>query len=374
MQAKGAKPGPLKGGCSVKRYNNLFPAIYDFEGLYQSYLKARKGKRERNEVLRFTYSLEENLIQLQNELIWKCYKVSPYRQFFINEPKKRLIMALPFKDRVVQWSIYRNLNPLFDKRYITYSYACRVGYGGHKSIDKLQYWLRLLEKQHKRTYYLKLDMTKYFYRVDHNIVMSILERILKDRNLLELLETIVRCEHTPFGLSLDDNGFEGALIENVGMPIGNLSSQMIANLYLNELDQYIKHHHRVRHYMRYMDDALILHHDKKYLWHLKNDLEEFVNLRLRLKLNDKTDVGYYYQGIDWVGYRVWPTHIKLRKSTAKRMRRRLKYLQKMYQAGEATLEEVNATVQSYLGLLMHCDSYNLRQKLFDELVFIQNSA
>lgn len=357
----------------MQRYSSLYPSVYSFDGLYSSYLEARKGKRYRNEVLKYTANLGENLIQIEDELVSKAYKVSPYRQFFVHEPKKRLIMALPFKDRVVQWSVYRTLNPLLDKRYISHSYACRAGYGAHKSIDQLQCWLKYLERRHGRVYVLKADMTKYFYRVVHDISMDVLERIIKDYDLLWLLETIIRCEHTNFGLPLDADGFEGELVNGVGMPIGNLTSQMLANLYLNELDQYAKHNLQVRYYMRYMDDVLILHHDKKYLWRIKEDIEEFLDRNLKLKLNNKTCVRTNSQGIDWVGYRVWPTHVKLRKSTAQRMKKRLKYLQGLYKAGETSWDEVNATVQSYLGVLKHCNSYNLREKLFGELVWTRDS-
>jgi RNA-directed DNA polymerase len=357
----------------MKRYSNLYPSICDFGGLYQSYLKARKGKRYRNEVLRYTYNLGENLIELQDELNDGSYKVSPYRKFYVYEPKKRLIMALPFKDRVAQWSIYRTINPLLDKRYISHSYACRVGYGIHRAVKQLRYWLRYLQRRYGVIYVLKADMTKYFYRIVHDVAVNILDSIFEEYVLIMLLEKIIRCEHTKFGLPLDVDGFEGEMIDGVGMPIGNLTSQMIANLYLNELDQYMKHTLHVKYYMRYMDDVLILHHDKKYLWHIKNLMEEFLDYKLKMKLNNKTCVRTHSQGVEWVGYRVWPTHIKVRKSTARRMKARLKYLQGLYAIGEASWDEVSASVQSYLGILKHCNSYNLREKLFGELVWTRDN-
>ena len=352
----------------MKRLNNLYKDICSFEGLYRAYLEARRGKRQRNEVLEFTTSLEENIIQLQNELLWKEYKVSPYRQFYVHEPKKRLIMALPFRDRVVQWSIYRILNPYFDRRFIKDSYACRVGYGSHKSIKRLQYWLRQMDRQNKRIYVLKLDIAKYFYRVDHDILMGILKRQIKDKDLLWLLETIIRCEHTNFGLNLENKGFTGRMIKHVGMPIGNLTSQMFANLYLNELDQFVKHELRARHYLRYMDDSMIVHHDKSFLWHAKSEIERFLDENLNLELNGKTTIRTANQGVEWVGYRVWPTHIKIRKSTARRMKARLKQLKKLWKTGKVTFEEVDASVQSYMGLLKHCNSYRLRKAVFDWFV------
>lgn len=355
----------------MKKLRGLYPQIYDFENLYQAYREARKCKRYRDEVLTFSANLEENLIEIQNELIWKTYKVGRYREFFVYDPKKRLIMALPFRDRVVQWAIYRVLNPLFERRYILDSYACRVGFGAHRAVDRLQYWLRGLERKHARVYVLKLDVSKYFYRVDHDVLMAILRRLIDDQDLLWLLETIIRCEHTKFGLALGDHGFSGERIAGVGMPIGNLTSQMFANLYLNELDQFVKHDLHVRYYMRYMDDALVLHWEKPYLWWVKQEVQRFLDERLHLALNSKTTIRAVGQGIEWVGYRVWSTHRKLRKSTAEKMKRRLKCLQRAYARGEVGFDEVNASVQSYLGMLKHCNSYNLRRKLVETSAFIR---
>jgi RNA-directed DNA polymerase len=355
----------------MRRLNNLYEDIYSFEGLYRAYLEARKGKRQRNEVLEFTSKLEENIIQLQNELMWKEYKVSPYRQFYIHEPKKRLIMALPFRDRVVQWSIYRTLNPYFDKQFIKDSYACRIGYGSHKSIIRLQYWLQQLDRQNKKVYILKMDIAKYFYRVDHDVLINILKRHIKDKDLLWLLETIIRCEHTNFGLNLENEGFTGKMIKYVGMPIGNLTSQMFANLYLNELDQFVKHELKAKYYLRYMDDSMILHHDKKFLWYAKSEIERFLDENLSLVMNDKTTIRTAKQGVDWVGYRVWPTHIKLRKSTAKRMKANLNHVKKLYSVGDIEFDRVNASVQSYMGILKHCNCYKLKKNLYSKLVFIK---
>lgn len=357
----------------MKKLKGLYQQVYDFENLHEAYREARKNKRYRDEVLRFSANLEENLIQIQNELIWKTYSVGRYREFYVWEPKKRLIMALPFKDRVVQWAIYRVLNPLIERRYIRDSYACRVGYGAHRAVNRLQYWLRKMERQHDRVYILKLDISKYFYRVDHDVLMRILRRLIADEDLLWLLETIIRCEHTKFGLEQGDHEFTGERIGGVGMPIGNLTSQMFANLYLNELDQFVKHTLREKYYMRYMDDALVLHHDKKHLWQVKQEIQRFVEEELHLVLNNKTTVRTVNQGIDWVGYRVWSTHRKLRKSTAQKMRKRLKYLQKAYARGEVDFEDINASVQSYLGIMKHCNSYKLRNKLFSSLVFARNT-
>jgi RNA-directed DNA polymerase len=356
----------------LKRHRKLFEQVYDFKNLHQAYLEARKGKRYRQEVLEFNNLLEENLIQIQNELIWKTYQVGRYRNFFVYEPKKRLIMALPFKDRVVQWAIYRVLNPLLDKRYIQDSYACRVGYGSHKAVKRIRYWLRYLSRRPGKTYALKLDVSKYFYRVDHDVLMNILGRIIDDPDVMWLLETIIRSEHN-FGVMLGDHDYQQPMVAGLGMPIGNLTSQMFANLYLNELDQFVKHVLKVKYYARYMDDMIVLHKNKRLLWHIKREMGGFLS-GLKLTLNNKTSVRPTAYGVDFCGYRIWPTHIKLRKKTALKMKRRLRYLQRAYARGDVTLQEVNASVQSYMGILKHCNSYSLREKLFGNLVWTRDNV
>ena len=251
---------------ALKKIKGLFPKIYDFENLFYSYKAAIKCKRYRQDVMEYTDRLEDNLITLQNELIWGTYEVGRYNIFYVYEPKKRLIMSLLFKDRVAQHAIYRQLNPLLEKRFIYDSYACRIGKGTHKAIDRLQYWLRQTERKPQKYYYLKLDVSKYFYRIDHEKLKGILARLIKDEPLLDLLGKIIDCEDTKFGLPLGadigDVAFD-EMLGDVGLPIGNLTSQMFANLYLNELDQFCKHKLKLHFYIRYMDDIIILHHDKK---------------------------------------------------------------------------------------------------------------
>lgn len=343
----------------MKRINHLYEQIYAFENLHEAYKQARKGKRFRNDVLKFTHNLEENLITIQNELIWKTYRVGRYREFFVHDPKKRLIMALPFKDRVVQWAIYRILNPLLEKSYINNSYACRVGYGSLRAVRKIQYWMRKMHRAGQEIYVLKMDVSKYFYRVDHDILVRILQSKIKDRNLLWLLETIIRCEHTDFGLGVDDTGFTGAKVSSVGMPIGNLTSQMFANLYLNELDQYCKQTLMVNRYVRYMDDVLILGADKAKLRDTWTNIETFLAGSLQLSLNGKTCIRSITQGVEFCGFRIWPQKIRLKKKTALQMRRNLRGIRKRFQCGELDKRSANASVQSYLGLVKHVSGTGL---------------
>lgn len=347
----------------MKRIGYIYHKIYDFENLYEAYKEARKCKRYRHEVMRFGQNIEENLIEIQNELIWHTYQVGRYHEFYINDPKKRLIMALPFKDRVVQWAIYRQLNPLFDKRYISASYGCRVGGGVQKATYKLKEFIRA---QPGTAYILKMDISKYFYRINHDVLMGILERQIKDKELLWLLKTIIYSDHD-FGIEVDDWDYTGERLSNVGMPIGNLSSQMFANLYLNEADHYAKEMLRCKYYIRYMDDIVIVGTDKKRLREVLKCMDEFITNRLALKLNNKTCIRTETQGVDFCGYRVWRTHIKLRKKSAIKMKHRLKYLQKAFARGEINTDRFRNSLMSYLGMLQHCDSYQLKRKLLSAI-------
>lgn len=350
----------------MKRIGNIYPAIYDFENLYYAYREARKCKRYRQEVMQFAQSLEENLIEIQNELIWREYRVGKYHEFYVRDPKRRLIMALPFRDRVVQWAIYRQLNPILDRRYISTSYGCRVGGGVHRAVLKLKEYLRL---QTGTAYVLKMDVSKYFYRIDHDVLMGILERIVKDHGLLWLLHEIIYSDHD-FGIATDDYDFTGERLSGVGMPIGNLSSQMFANLYLNEADQYAKHILKCKCYIRYMDDIIFVSNDRARLREVWLAMDDFVRERLHLQLNAKTCIRSEAQGVDFCGYRIWRDHIRLRKKSALKMKHRMKYLRKAYRRGDpnVTIQSVRDTLMSYLGMLQHCDGYRLRESILNELV------
>lgn len=345
---------------------DIYKKIYDFDELCEAHRKARKGKRYRPDVLKFTNRLEENLIELSNELQWEQYHEGPYRQFYVHEPKLRLVMALQYRDRIVQWSIYRQLNPFYDKTFIEDSYACRIGKGSHKAADRLQYWMRQASRKPKKWYYLKLDISKYFYRVDHAVLKEILTHRIKDERLLRLLGRIIDSEDTRFGLPAGyapEDCTDDMWLWDVGMPIGNLTSQLFANIYLNELDQFCKHQLHIHHYIRYMDDVVILSDDKKWLGEIKAEIEDFLLTELHLSLNKKTTIRPITLGIDFVGYQMWATHRKLKKSTARRMIRHVKNMCDMMAAGEMSVEEFQRAASSFGGVLEHCCSFGLRQKL-----------
>lgn len=345
----------------AKTYNNLYSRIYDFENLHRAYLKARRGRRDRREVQRFEQDLEGNLIELQNHLIWGSYKTGEYRTFKVYEPKERTVAALPFRDRVLQHSLMATIEPIWECRFIADSYACRPGRGTHSGADKAQAMLREVKRKYGQVYALKADISKYFYSIDHAIIKRLVRRHIKCTQTLKLIDEII-----------DSTAAEGDL-SPTGLPIGNLTSQLFANVYLHELDMYVKHQLRERYYMRYMDDFLIVHHNKEHLHRIRADIERFLWENLRLKTNNKTQVfpvgTTNGRALDFLGYRMWTTHRRLRRCSIARITRTLKYLQKQYANGEVDLEKVQQSVRSWIAHASHAQTYGLRKKLLAAFPF-----
>jgi retron-type reverse transcriptase len=361
----------------MKQFKLTFDEIADFENLHAAYTKAKAGKRYRKETLRYSANLSEELIQLQNELLYGTYEVGAYRSKVIKIPKPRIIMVLKFRDRVAQWAIYRKLNPFYEKLYIHDSYGCRKEKGTVKARKRLHYWLCKVNRSDKKYFVLKLDISKYFYRIDHVILIKILQKHIKDKNILELLERIINCEDTAFGLPSGTMPTELPKEEWIytrGMPIGNLLSQMFANIYLNELDIFCKHKLHIHHYIRYMDDVVILWPDKKELHEIKDEIERFLDEELHLNLNRKTSITPANIPVEFVGAKISCKSIKIRKSTIKRMRNNLKGIAKRYRKGEITFFKANNSVQSYFGMLKHCSNANILKRISDEFVLTRNQT
>lgn len=343
----------------ARTVKHLYHEVYDFERLFNAYLRARKGKRYNHEVLAFTAQLEENLIILQNELIHRTFTPGRHRQFYVHEPKKRLIMAPPFRDRVVHHALVEVIEPLFERGFIHDSYACRKGKGTHAGANRVTELLQIATRQWPRVYCLKADVSQYFPSINHGILKQLVRRRIACPGTLWLLDTIIDSTADP-----DD-------ATPRGLPVGNLTSQLMANVYLDTLDQFMKHTLRVKFYVRYMDDFVVLHNDKRYLWDVKREVEGFLAHRLDLKLNPKTAVFPINQGVDFLGYRIWPTHRLLRKSSVKRARRGLKKLSRDYAEGKVSLERVRATIASWLAHCRHANTYRVRSKILSETVLVR---
>lgn len=337
-------------------YNNLFSQIYDFENLYNAYLKARRGKRDRREVLKFELNLEENLIQLQNELIWGMYKTGEYRVFKVFEPKERDVAALPFRDRVAQHAILLVIEPIWERRFIYDSYACRINKGTHGGADKAQAMMRKVLRNHGQLYAFKADISKFFYSIDHEVMKQLVRKKIACKQTLKLLDEII-----------ESSG------GGVGLPIGNLTSQLFANVYMHELDEYVKHRLKEKYYIRYMDDFCIFHHDKDHLRHLRIDIERFLFEKLKLKTNAKTQIFPVSikngRALDFLGYQMWPTHRRVRKSSISRIHRKIRFMQKQYSKGRIPAKRIQASMQSWLAHVSHAQSFGLRKSILEKAVF-----
>ena len=325
----------------------LVEAMADYANVQKAYNKARKCKRYRKDVLIFTKDKEENLETVRNDILGLSYEPSEYRYFKVYEPKERQIMALPFYDRVVQHAINNVLEPIFYQRFIFHSYACRKTKGMHAASDKLQAWLYEWQKFHpdQPLYAIKADIHHYFQSINHEILKAEIRKVIKDAGALVLIDRII-----------DHNG---QMPDGVGIPVGNLTSQLFANIYLNKLDQYIKHTLGAKDYMRYMDDFIILSPDKEQLRHWLADIERFLRDELKLELNPKTTILSAKNGIDFVGYKHRATHRKVRPDSVKRIKKTIK----KYESGKITKEQLQKSIASWTGHAGHADSYNLQKKI-----------
>jgi len=345
----------------MKTCKNIFPKVYDFDALYKSYYRARLGKRDRPSVQVFEQNLEGNLFELQNELIWNQYQTSQYHMFHVYEPKLRIVASLPFRDRVLQHALVSAIEPIWESRFIDHSYACRPGRGMHRGADTVQGMMRKVQREHGQVYALKADISKYFASINHGILNKLKARYIACEATLDLCYEI-----TGSTASSDE-------LDPCGIPIGNLTSQLDANIYLHELDNFAKHTLKARNYVRYMDDFVIIHHDKEYLAWALAEMQVFLWDQLRLQTNAKTQVFPVSlkngRGLDFLGYHIWPTHRRLRKSSIRRMHRSMRRFQRLYARGEITLEEVNQTISSWVAHAKHADTEGLRKALLGKYSF-----
>lgn len=345
----------------AKTYTNLWPRIIEWETLIEAWARTAKGRTRQRDVICFRAQLEPKLIEIQSSLIHQTYQTGPYHRFFVYEPKKREIASLPLKDRVVQHALVQVIEPIFEARFIDQSFACRVGKGAHKGVDTVQRYIREVKREHGAVYALKADISKYFPSICHDVLKRILRRRIACKDTLWLIDGII------------DSAADPDALTPRGIPIGNLSSQMFANIYLHELDHFVKHTLQETRYARYMDDFVVIHHDKDHLHGIRRDIEDFLWAELGLRTNSKTQVfpvGDGGRALDFLGYRIWPTHRALRKDSIHRMKRKMRRMASRYHKGEITWDEIDPVIMSWIGHARHADTYNLRSKVLGGVAFI----
>lgn len=329
----------------MRRHGNLFEKIVDINNLHLAYANARRGKTWQRQVKAFDKDVDNNLCAIQKSLIDKTYRTSTYKTETIYEPKQRVIYKLPFApDRIVQHALMNVIEPIWEGLFVNDSYACRKGRGIHMGSRRTMEFLR------QNDYCLKGDVSKFYPSIRHDILLEIIERKIKCKDTLWLLRDII------YSIGGGQNA-----------PIGNYTSQWFGNLYLNELDQFIKHRYKVKHYIRYCDDFVLFHKDKSFLNEMKHVIKSFLHDRLGLALS-KCEVFPVTHGVDFLGYRHFRDYILLRKSSAKRVIRRLKTLPALLQQGKITADQFRSSIASTEGWMKWANTHNLSLKLQIDLM------
>ncbi len=351
----------------MKTYKNLYPPIYTWDNLEQAYRKARRGKRRSLPVADFEFNWESRLLRLQTELAQKSYRPGPYHSFYVHEPKKRLISAAPFTDRVVHHALCQVIEPIFEARFIDDSYANRVGKGTHAALDRCTYFAR------RYPYVLQCDIKQHFPSLDHAILRDILARHLACPDTLGLIDRILASGVGVLAEEYDMVYFPGddllAACRPRGLPIGNLTSQFWSNCYLNPFDHFIKRELKCPAYLRYVDDFLLFADDKSTLRQWRADIIGYLaGLRLTLHA-ESAQPRPVMEGIPFLGFVVYPDRRRVKGRKAVAYRRRLKKIWRAYQAGQIEQSRITASLRGWLAHIRHGDSWGLAQKTLQPLVF-----
>ena len=326
----------------MKRAGNLFERIADFDNLCLAFWKARKGKNAKAEVRKFRENLHEEINSLRNDLLCGAIRVGDYHYFEIYEPKKRQICAASFRERVLHHAIINICGPYFEQFLIFDTYACRKGKGSHKAVDRAQFFSR------RNTFFLKLDIARYFHTIDHAILVKLLERMFKERQLLGLLKKII-------------SSYEAA--PGKGLPIGNLTSQYFANHYLGLLDHFIKEQLCIKPYVRYMDDLIIWDNSKNELRVYLRDIKQFLRKTLSLDLHDPGSLNYTSKGVNFLGYRVFPQTIKLARRSRSRFVKKYRSYEKWYLSETLGEDELANHMTPLLAFTQHADAKSFRKNV-----------
>ena len=340
----------LRGGvfvvkffCMKKYFGIKYDNIISIENLLKAWEEFLPGKKTKTDVCEFAKNLMENIFDLHDDLVNKNYKHGKYKAFNISDPKPRNIHKASVRDRLLDHAIYRILYPAFDKIFFSESYSCRVNKGTHKAMNKFRAFAYKESKNHRKTLWiLKCDIRKFFASIDHPMLLKILSKHAEDQNMIWLFEKIISSFHTTK--------------IGVGLPLGNLTSQLLVNIYMNEFDQWVKHQMKVRYYIRYADDFIFLSKDKDYLLELVPKVADFLDEELKLTLHPKKiTIKAFVSGVDFLGWLHFIDHRVLRTSTKRRAIKALK-------------ESENANrLYSYKGLLSHGNQFVLGKKFSEKI-------
>ncbi len=340
----------------MKVWHNIYHKLIIKENIFRGYKEFLVGKKKKRDVITFGKARNENLRKLHQSLINRTYKPGGYSQFYVRDPKLRLIHKATVVDRIVHHIVATELEPISESTFIAHSYSCRKDKGTHRGVLALKKMGLKASKNNSRVCWaLKCDIKKFFASINHKILFEILERKIKDQDFLDLLGKIINSFYSDRTTDISNKK---------GIPIGNLTSQTFSNIYLNELDQFIKQRLKVKYYIRYADDFVLFSENIRYLKNLLPKIDEFLKTKLDLELHpEKIILRKFGSGIDFLGYVVFPYHILLRTKTKRRVLRKIRTKINEFKVGKISEEKVNETVQSYLGYLSHANAYEFKKEL-----------
>ena len=331
-----------------KTIRNSFYKYLTYEKLMEAHLKSRKGKGYRKEIIEFNLKQEEYIMWLYEQLKTGKYKHGGYIEFYVTEPKLRKIEKSRYIDRIVhRWLVDNFLVPVFVPQFVFTSYACLKNKGMHKACIYVQNTMKHCKRIWNEYYILKMDVAKYFDNIDKNILCNILKRKIQDENLLWLIKEILYAQKREKGLE-----------------IGNYTSQMFANIYLNEVDQYIKHKLKIKYYCRYLDDSIVIVKTKQEAKQALEKIEEFLKNNLELKLNKKTQIFKNKQGVNFCGYKINEYRLKLRDKGKRKLKKKVKKLKLQIKEGRITSKEAKKYLAGHLGYIQIANVKNLTEKIF----------
>lgn len=358
-----------RGGIRLEKHRHIFEQFATFDNMYDGYLLARKHKRYQDCVLEYTNLLEDNLIDAVNRLQWHEYQTGPLHQFYEYYPKKRIISSLPFYDRVVNCAAYNVTWPIYSKSFYEHSYGSVPGKGPVRCANTIQDWMREAAAKPGDWNFVKMDITKFFFRIPTEVQLRELGRPLDDADMMWFFERAIRCDGRPLGLPLHCTDVTTAeRIAGRGMQVGSLVSQMTANVVMTPADHYIKRELCAPYYARYMDDMGAIIEGKAAAWELVEEVDNYLQTNLGLNLNQKTAVIPIGNPVEFVGRKISPVKIELRRQTTLGMKKHLRYVQDAYAAGEIDLDYALSVITSYRGLFKDVTSDAFLEKMLDEFV------
>ena len=352
----------------MKTYKHLFERMWSHENLLEAVRKAKKGKSKKSYVIEFEANLENELLKLQQELSSKTYLPSPLTTFIVRDPKTRKISASHFRDRVVHHALCNIISPIFESRFIHDTYANRKGKGTLAALKRFDLFLRKVTRNGADVrgkenrivgYALKIDIKHYFENVDHQILLSILRRRICDEGVIDLIKTILANHKT---------GTPGK-----GMPLGNLTSQFFANVYLGELDNFVKHELKAKYYLRYVDDFVILGRDGRELEGIGNRVNSFLIDSLKIEMHpEKSRVIPLRNGVTFLGFRIFHRYRLLKRSNQKRIEKRILKFQDKLTKGEITTDRIRNSMAGWSGYAKMANTHRLRQRITQSVELILN--